>query len=57
MCSPSPFFCPRLLLCPLSQVLLTYPPDAKEITWHNGQPVQRPYRGPAQLRFEQVRLH
>ena len=35
------------------EVVLNYPPDAKEITWHGGQPVQRPYRGPSQLRFEQ----
>lgn len=35
------------------QVLLRYPPDAKEVSWQNGQPVQRPYRGPAQLRLEQ----
>lgn len=35
------------------EVLLTYPEDAKEISWQNGQPVQRPYRGPSQLRFEQ----
>lgn len=35
------------------EVVLNYPPDAKEISWHGGQPVQRPYRGPSQLRFEQ----
>ena len=35
------------------EVVLIYPPDAREISWQNGQPVQRPYRGPAQLRFEQ----
>ena len=35
------------------QVVLHYPADAKEISWHNGQPVQRPYKGPSQLRFEQ----
>jgi hypothetical protein len=39
--------------CTLPQVVLTYPADAKELNWHNGQPVQRPYRGPTQLRFEQ----
>lgn len=38
---------------PPYQVVLTYPPDAKEIFWQNGQPVQRPYRGPSQLRMEQ----
>ena len=38
---------------PPAQVILTYPPDAKEISWHNGQPVQHPYRGPSQLRLEQ----
>ncbi len=35
------------------EVILNYPKDAKEISWHNGHPVQRPYRGPSQLRFEQ----
>lgn len=35
------------------QVVLAYPDDAKEISWQNGQPVHRPYRGPSQLRFEQ----
>ncbi|KAL4428542.1 hypothetical protein ABPG75_002631 [Micractinium tetrahymenae] len=35
------------------EVILRYPPDAKEVSWQNGQPVQRPYRGPAQLRLEQ----
>ena len=34
------------------QAVLQYPPDAKEIQWHNGQPVQKPYLGPNQLRFE-----
>jgi hypothetical protein len=34
------------------QAVLQYPSDAKEITWQNGQAVQRPYRGPSQLRFE-----
>lgn len=42
------------MLLPALQVVLTYSSDAKEINWQNGQPVQRPYRGPAQLRFEQV---
>ncbi|KAH7617085.1 hypothetical protein Ndes2526B_g07675 [Nannochloris sp. 'desiccata'] len=35
------------------EIILNYPKDAKEISWHNGHPVQRPYRGPSQLRFEQ----
>ena len=35
------------------EVILNYPKDAKEISWHNGHPIQRPYRGPSQLRFEQ----
>lgn len=35
------------------EVVLMYPEDAKEIHWQNGQPIQRPYRGPSQLRFEQ----
>ena len=35
------------------EVVLHYPPDAKEISWYQGQPVQRPYRGPSQVRFEQ----
>lgn len=43
-CLPSP---------PPPQVVCCYPEDAREISWHNGQPVQRPYRGPRQLRFEQ----
>jgi hypothetical protein len=38
---------------PCTQVVLAYPEDAKEISWQNGQPVHRPYRGPSQLRFEQ----
>ena len=32
------------------EVVLAYPEDAKEISWQNGQPVQRPYRGPSQVR-------
>lgn len=35
------------------EVLLLYPPSAKEITWQNGQPVQRPYHGPSRLHFEE----
>ncbi|PSC67152.1 hypothetical protein C2E20_9156 [Micractinium conductrix] len=35
------------------EVLLRYPSDAKEVSWQNGQPVQRPYRGPPCLRLEQ----
>jgi hypothetical protein len=35
------------------EVVLHYPADAKEISWQGGQPQQRPYRGPSQLRFEQ----
>ncbi|GAB4814522.1 hypothetical protein N2152v2_001568, partial [Parachlorella kessleri] len=35
------------------EVVLRYPEDAKEIAWHNGQPVRKPYRGPSELRLEQ----
>ena len=38
---------------PPTQVVLRYPSDAKEVSWQNGQPVQRPYRGPPCLRLEQ----
>ena len=31
------------------EVVLQYPPGATEISWQNGQPVQRPYRGPCQV--------
>lgn len=34
-------------------IVLLYPEDAKEISWHNGQPVQSPYRGPQEIRLEQ----
>jgi len=34
-------------------VLILYPPNAKEITWQGGQPVQRAYNGPTRLSFEQ----
>ena len=32
------------------EVVLQYPPGATEISWQAGQPVQRPYRGPSQVR-------
>jgi hypothetical protein len=35
------------------EALLRFPPDAREISWQDGQPVQRAYRGPSALRFEQ----
>lgn len=34
------------------EAILQYPPDAKEIHWQNGQPVQKAYCGPSELRFQ-----
>jgi hypothetical protein len=34
------------------EFIITNPADAKEVQWRNGQPVQKTYKGPSEVRYK-----